>query len=121
METLWQWEAAGYLYVFKGSLGGGLGVVEEFERVVAGPRCQDLLSGVESQAGDLVYVIVQRADDRVVLHVLLGSLIHHHLNEHLEKSDKVQHKRHSHQGSTLITFTMFLRDTVPPPGVMWQS
>lgn len=68
-----------HLYVFEGSLCRGFGIVKEFEGVVPGARGQDLLGGVEGQAGDLVHVVVQRPDDGVVLHVLLRRLVHHHL------------------------------------------
>lgn len=36
---------------------------------------------MKRQTSDLIHVIVERPDHRVVLHVLLGSLVHHHLSE----------------------------------------
>lgn len=34
---------------------------------------------MEGEAGDLVYVVIQRSNHGVILHVLLRCLIHHHL------------------------------------------
>lgn len=67
------------LYIFKGSFCRGLGVVKQFEGVVSGARCQNLFGGMEGKAGDFIDVVVQRPNHRVILHVLLRRLIHHHL------------------------------------------
>lgn len=67
------------LYIFKGSFCRGLGVVKQFEGVISGARCQNLFSGMEGKAGDFIDMVVQRPNHRVILHVLLRRLIHHHL------------------------------------------
>lgn len=70
-----------YLDVFESSFCRRLGVVKQFECVIAGPRGQDLLGRVESQAGDLIYMVIQGSDNWVILHVLLCRLIHHDLKK----------------------------------------
>lgn len=43
---------------------------------------------MEGQAGDLVHVVIQCSNDRVILHVLLRCLVHHHLTHtHTSKAE----------------------------------
>lgn len=71
------WDA--YLYIFKGSLCGGLWVVKEFEGVISRARRQNLFGRVEGEAGDFVNVVVKGPNHGMILHVLLRRLVHHHL------------------------------------------
>lgn len=44
---------------------------------------------MEGEAGDFVNVVIKCSDHRVILHVLLSCLIHHHLiNEETQKTGK---------------------------------